>query len=202
MIMTLVLAGSLAVAPLSDAEIKSALLTAKDFGKGTAVLVRDVDAGILSTFRVDHARCMEALKDYDAAFGGTRPSAWTFGKVAALHQVFTGNAATIKSLKAAASRVGPACDGQTGFRGESSFKRKKVANLADATYAFEVTFDYVPYGLGRNATYVSEFVVVAYKSAVIVYQGQSGKGRSTWTTTVKNTKKAVAKLKKVYAKRA
>ncbi|WP_061293870.1 hypothetical protein [Herbidospora cretacea] len=201
MITALVLAGALAVAPLSAAEIKKALLTEKDFGKGTAVLVRDLDGGFLSMFRVDNARCMDALKAYDAAFGGKRPTAWTIGKVAALQQVFTGNAATIKTLKAAAAKVGPACDGLEGFRGGSSFKRKKVANLGDATYAFEITFDHIPWaGQGRE-TYVSEFVVVAYKSAVVVYQGQTGKGDPTWPTTVKNAKKAVAKVKKVYASR-
>ncbi|TKK91518.1 hypothetical protein FDA94_01690 [Herbidospora galbida] len=194
MITALVLAGALAVAPLSTAELKQALLTKKDFGKGTAVLVGESDAGIVSRFWVDNARCMDALKAYDEVFGGSHPTVTTVGKVAALQQVFTGDAATIKIMKSAASKVWPACDGQTTLHRKHVFKRKKVANLGDATYAFEISFNYVP-------AFVSEFVLVAYKSGVIVYQGKSAKGHSTWPTTVKNTKKAVAKLKKLYAKR-
>ncbi len=36
------------------------------------MFVMNLDAGILSTFRVDNARCMEALKAYDAACSAAR----------------------------------------------------------------------------------------------------------------------------------
>ncbi|GAA1022307.1 hypothetical protein Aple_075430 [Acrocarpospora pleiomorpha] len=204
MIIELVLTGALAVAapvaPLTDAEMKRALLAGKDLGKGVAILTMDLDGAFLSAFRVDEARCMDALKAYDSVFGGMRPSAWIIGKVNGLHQVFTGGPATIKQLKTAASKVATSCDGQVGFRRQSEFKKKKVANLGDATYAFEVTFDSARFPGADMNTYVSEFVVVAYKSSVVVYQGLTDT-KSTWPTTVKTAKKAVAKVKKVYSRR-
>ncbi|WP_214109712.1 hypothetical protein [Acrocarpospora catenulata] len=204
MIMELVLTGALAVgapvAPLTKAEMKRALLTEKDLGKGVFVLKTDLDGAFLSAFRVDEARCMDALKSYDGVFGGRRPSAWFVGKVNGLQQVFTGGPATIRQLKTAASKVTVSCDGQVGFRRQSEFKKKKVPNLGDTTYAFEVTFDTARYPGADTNTYVSEFVVVAYKSSVIVYQGLTDT-RSTWPTTVKNAKKAVAKVKRVYTQR-
>ncbi|WP_204046000.1 hypothetical protein [Acrocarpospora phusangensis] len=180
--------------------MKRALLAGKDLGKNVAIFKLNLDGAFLSDFRVDEARCMDALKSYDSVFGGGRPSAFLVGEINGLHQVFTGGPATIRQLRTAASKVSTSCDGKVGFRRESEFKKKKVANLGDATYAFEVTFDHARYPGADMNTFVSEFVVVAYKSSVIVYQGLTD-STSTWPTTVKTAKKAVAKVKKVYARR-
>ncbi|MEO3855523.1 hypothetical protein [Acrocarpospora sp. B8E8] len=204
MIMELLLTGALTVwapvAPLTKAEMKRALLAGKDLGKDVMILEAHLDGASLSSLRVDDARCVDALESYDSVFGGVRPSALILGEANGVHQVFTGNPATIRQLKTAASKVAVSCDGQVGPVGESEFKRKKVANLGDATYAFEVAFVAPPFGRFDADDFVSEFVVVAYKSSVVVYQGLTD-SKSTWPTTVKTAKKAVAKVKKVYAKR-
>lgn len=189
-------------APLTEAEVKKALLTKKDLGKGWIVLEDDYNGARLSTYRVDVARCADALEAHDAVFGGARPGVLLFGeKGGGLLQVLTGNTKEIGRLKNAAARVGEACDGVVGFREGSAFKKKKVTTLGDSTYAFEVTFDHASYPGADTSTMVSEIVVVPYRSSVVVFQGLTGKGRSTWPNTMKIAKMAVAKVKKLYAKR-
>ncbi|GAA0386932.1 hypothetical protein GCM10009530_42460 [Microbispora corallina] len=188
--------------PLTAAEIKKALLARKDLGKGWLVLAGTYDGARLSTYRVDVARCADALTAYDSVFGGGRPGAIVVNeKGGGLLQVLSGNAGELAMLETAAKRVGAACDGVVGFRQGSAFKKKKVARMGDATYAFEVTFDYARYAGADTSTMVSEYVVVPYRSSVIVYQGLTGKGHPTWPLTVKIAKRAVAKVKALYAKR-
>ncbi|WP_067177870.1 hypothetical protein [Microtetraspora niveoalba] len=194
--------GAPADRPLTRSELKKTLLTSKDLGKGWGVLRETREPVELAGLDVDDHACLSAARKFDAAFDSPGQGVLILGPLSGTERVYTGGSAALKRMTAAAQRVAAACDGAGDTRDMLKITRRSPGALGDVAHGFEIRTERPPYNGADNVLLHVGYVVVRYRSAVAVIEGLDADGKSHWNDTLKLARKAVAKLKSAYPKRA
>ncbi|WP_433225839.1 hypothetical protein [Microtetraspora malaysiensis] len=192
--------GASADRPLTRAELKKVLLSTKDLGKGWAVLGETRKPVELAGLDVNDHGCLTAARKFDTAFDTTGQGVLIIGAHSGTERVYTGDAATLKRMTAAAKRVVGACDGAGDTRDMLKITKRSAGGLGGSAYGFQVRTERAPYNGADTLLLHIDYVVIRHRSAVAVVEGVDASGKSHWNDTLKLAKKALAKLKSAYPK--
>ncbi|RJL34206.1 hypothetical protein [Bailinhaonella thermotolerans] len=177
--------------PLTTTQLKAALLTAKDFGKGfTASKVQPVKNTVLAKMKTDRAACNTAIKQYESLFRSGWQAAF-LGKGATMvaNQTTTGDAARVKRMTATLRALTKHCHGVTADTGRVT--RLALPKAGNGTYGLRVT------ETTDEGTFTLDLAIVQVKNGFGVVNNLTLGGRHNPALTKTALTRSAAKLARV-----